>query len=424
MLITNHHVIKDGKQITAKSENGAYFMVAGVLADNSTMDLAVLRLQGKNFPFLALGEGVNVETGTHIAVIGSPLGLEGSLSEGIVSAMRDDIGKDRLLQITAAISPGSSGSPVLQSDGKVIGVATATLVEGQSLNFAIPIEVGKALLIQAQAVARPVPLKDETADDDYGYFNDPDYKIKFRNLSDPIEKLKLGQLLASRYPHSAGAYLNLGQVYLELHFAGDAVNAFLKSIQIQSNLDLAWNFLCDAYRLSNKKIEAIDACRHAVLLNPDESLYWYSLGQAYEGVRKNEDALAAFQKAVERAPQYAETWSALGGAYRNLSRYADAVAACQKAIALSANSCEAWSCLGYSYGLANQYKESIAAFERAVALEPQNAEAWEGLAMYLGSAGKHDRASKAVKELEKLNPEMARQIYEMLILQKIGDSIK
>lgn len=88
-------------------------------------------------PVLRLGDSSKVEIGDEIFVVSNPQGLEGTFSKGIVSAIRI-IGQDYLLQITAPISPGSSGGPVLNEQGKVIGVAVATFKGGQNLNFAIP----------------------------------------------------------------------------------------------------------------------------------------------------------------------------------------------------------------------------------------------------------------------------------------------
>jgi len=105
-LITNHHVIDGGSVFVAKTENGGVFAVDSVLADDPANDLALLQIKGKDFPFLALGESDAVEAGDRIAVIGSPLGLEGSLSEGIVSALRNSSEEGNLVQITAAISHG------------------------------------------------------------------------------------------------------------------------------------------------------------------------------------------------------------------------------------------------------------------------------------------------------------------------------
>jgi S1-C subfamily serine protease len=94
---------------------------------------------------LSLGDSTKVAVGDEIYVIGNPQGLEGTFSQGIVSSIRK-IGTDTLLQITAPISPGSSGGPVLDSKGEVIGVAVATFKGGQNLNFAIPVSYLSTLL--------------------------------------------------------------------------------------------------------------------------------------------------------------------------------------------------------------------------------------------------------------------------------------
>jgi TPR repeat protein/S1-C subfamily serine protease len=137
-LITNWHVIHGVNTAKAKSENGPIFDIVGVLAGSPKLDIAVLQAQTKDVPFLEMNRDAAPEAGTRIAVIGSPVALEGTLSEGIVSAeRRDPNGNGNWVQITAPVSPGSSGSPVLDEDAKVVGVAT--LNSGgryQNINFA------------------------------------------------------------------------------------------------------------------------------------------------------------------------------------------------------------------------------------------------------------------------------------------------
>jgi len=150
LLVTNHHVVAGAKQIIAKAENGGLFPVLRVVATDPGNDLALLQLEAKDLPCLTLAPAGSAEAGTRIAVIGSPLGLEGTLTEGIVSARRKLPGQKReVLQISAAISQGSSGSPVLDPQGRVVGVASFLLAEGQSLHFATPAEKLQALMRRA-----------------------------------------------------------------------------------------------------------------------------------------------------------------------------------------------------------------------------------------------------------------------------------
>jgi S1-C subfamily serine protease len=130
-LVTNFHVIKGANKIVAKVDSGAIYTISGVLADDSKSDIVLLRTQGRGLPFLKLGNSSRAEVGEHVTVIGSPFGLEGTQSEGIISAKRELPGNQKWLQITAPVSPGSSGSPVIDANGEVLGVVTMLLREAR-----------------------------------------------------------------------------------------------------------------------------------------------------------------------------------------------------------------------------------------------------------------------------------------------------
>lgn len=145
VVATNFHVIAGASAGYARIINQkTRFEIAGTVGSDRQADIALLKLSGARANPLPLSGG-NVEVGDEIYAVGNPQGLEGTFSEGIVSGIRE-VGTDRLIQITAPISPGSSGGPVLDTQGNVVGVAAATLANGQNLNFAIPVSYLRKIL--------------------------------------------------------------------------------------------------------------------------------------------------------------------------------------------------------------------------------------------------------------------------------------
>ena len=171
-IVTNYHVIKNGSSAVIKLPDGAFFAVDGLLASDKKRDVAIIKAHGNNFRILRLGDSDRLEVGQEVIAIGSPLSLESTVSNGIVSGFRtveEEGGK--FLQITVPISPGSSGGPLFNMAGKVVGITTSHLVGGENLNFAIPINDVKPLLLDRSSKARALP--DEAEDDTASVGPDP-----------------------------------------------------------------------------------------------------------------------------------------------------------------------------------------------------------------------------------------------------------
>ena len=139
VIATNYHVI-DGASFGFAKIVGkdTEHELLNVVALNQRMDLALVRVSDINVPFLDLGSNRKLIVGQKLYAIGNPQGLEGTFSEGIVSSIRE-VGNDYFIQMTTPISPGSSGGPVLDERGLVVGVSVATFQNGQNLNFAVPV---------------------------------------------------------------------------------------------------------------------------------------------------------------------------------------------------------------------------------------------------------------------------------------------
>ena len=155
IVATNMHVIEGAARGYAKLvEDKTKHDIRGIVASDAARDLVLLSVDGLKAKALGVGDSNAVAVGDAVYAVGNPRGLEGTFSAGIVSSVRK-VGDDSLLQITAPISPGSSGGPVVNSKGEVIGVAVATFKGGQNLNFAIPSQYLTALIPTIKA---PVDL--------------------------------------------------------------------------------------------------------------------------------------------------------------------------------------------------------------------------------------------------------------------------
>ena len=144
--------------MSAINNNGAIFPFERVVCEPVGVDLAILRFRASDVPFLKLGQSATAVEGQRVIVIANSKGFRGTVSDGIISGFREN---RSLIQITAPISLGSSGSPVMDENGQVIGVATFLNVEDQNRNFAI---AGGESVCGSAAAAKRIILRSNIAD--------------------------------------------------------------------------------------------------------------------------------------------------------------------------------------------------------------------------------------------------------------------
>jgi ankyrin repeat protein len=150
-IITNRHVLMGASKAEVKTFEGKTYQVKNIIAEDKESDLLRFSLENpETVNYNLTVSTITPKAGEKVIVISSPMGLEQTVSDGIVSAVRDIPDYGNIIQITAPISPGSSGSPVVNMKGQVIGVATFLVTEGQNLNFAVPGERIKNLNINEE----------------------------------------------------------------------------------------------------------------------------------------------------------------------------------------------------------------------------------------------------------------------------------
>ena len=150
-LITNSHVVNEAKEISVAFSNGDTFRAEKV-GDDPATDLALLHVSGEKFPAIALANSAKLKVGQLAIAIGNPYGFEYSVTAGVVSALgrtlRSNTGRliDNIIQTDAALNPGNSGGPLVNSHGEVIGVNTAIILPAQGICFAIAANTAQYVL--------------------------------------------------------------------------------------------------------------------------------------------------------------------------------------------------------------------------------------------------------------------------------------
>jgi tetratricopeptide (TPR) repeat protein len=444
-VITNRHVIEEG--VSFRVEHGGKGWPAKLIRvdpDHDLAELSVPELPDTAQPVVKR-DSSTLAVGEKVYAIGAPEGLELTISEGLVSGLRD-LDKDRIIQTSAAISPGSSGGGLFDAQGRLVGITTFYLKEGQSLNFALPAEWTLALDRQPikplHATGDKSPAfqalvwfvvgykadqagNQETAVRAYGEATRqmPNWATPWANLGTAYGKLgRFDKAVAAEQraillnPELDAAWISLGFAYDGLGRYANAVSAYREAVRIKPSSELAWANMGTAYGRLGQFQNAVSAERMAIALKPDSEEAWGNLCSAYNGQKDHEKAINSCQRAIRINPHYANAWIALGIAYSELKQYRKALTAIQEALRVKPEAEIAWIKLGVCYAGLGKYGRAAGALQEAARLKPDDAEAW----FKLGIAQKLNKQPSAVTEtyqkLKRLDPKLAEQLFQAAIL--------
>ncbi len=296
-VLTNLHVI-DGAhhaEVRTFDGKGKTYAVGGIVSLDDEADLAVLSisLPADRVRSLEIASALP-EEGEQVFVIGNPLRLEGSVSDGIVSAVREVPNLGEIVQITAPISHGNSGSPLFNMKGQVLGVITMKVTNGQNINLAL----GSSRLRQLRP-GNLLTFDDLAARNKTGASTEMLAEWWYRNgltslwLGNYDSALGYFENAVNKNPNRAEAWIQVGYCKVKQGKNGDAVKAFQRAIQLRPNSFEAYNKLGDAYYYASRFYEAIEAYKQAARLRPDMAEAYYNLGMTYLEI--GERALALVQ---------------------------------------------------------------------------------------------------------------------------------
>ena len=279
-VVTNLHVIRGSVRAEIKTLDGKgkLFPVNGVLAVDEEGDLALLSVEMPPQPARTSELASELpDEGEPIFVIGNPLKLEGSVSDGIVSAVREVPNSYRIIQITAPISHGNSGSPVFNLKGQVLGVVTVKVTNGQNINLAIAAaRVGELRAGKLRPLSElTLKSKGDVAEAAYRSGLDSLWLGNYDNAVGYFENA------VNKNPRRAEAWVQVGFCKVKQGKIQEALRAYTQALQLKPSDAEIHNKLGDAYYYSGRLKEAIESYTEAARLRPEWAETFYNLAIAY-----------------------------------------------------------------------------------------------------------------------------------------------
>ncbi len=287
IVVTNDHVVSEASEQTqfmVKFNDGRLIKADKIIGRDSDHDLALLKVKKNSLSNVKIAMDGGIAQGDDVIVIGSPLGLDLTISTGIVSSIR---GADNLIQITAPISRGSSGSPVFNLKGEVVGIATMLVDGGQNLNFAIPVSHLLSLLSSSRTDYGII--KSMLINDNKEMHHLPDITINAQIIE--MQKQAISE------PNNSYQWYELGKLYTINNQYKEASQAFEIALKTDSdNMDILTERGIALYKMGQID-KARKSFERVLIAVPDNLPSLYHLGLIYIKIKsKKREALELWNR--------------------------------------------------------------------------------------------------------------------------------
>jgi tetratricopeptide (TPR) repeat protein len=413
-VVTNRHVLDGAHRAEIHSSTGNIYPVKAVLAVDAEGDIALLKVDAPAGVIRPLPlDKTSPQEGESIVVIGNPLGLEGSVTNGIVSAVRDIPTFGRIIQITAPISSGSSGSPVVNMQGQVIGIATLQITGGQSVNFAIPSERISQLQLSA-----PMSLSDLVAATGRNkrakavqLFRDG---LSFLSKDDCEKALPYFEKAVESDSSYADAWAQAGFCNEKLGKHNEALEASKKAVNLRPSSESYFNIGLASFYLKQYR-DAADAYRQAIKLDPYNAAdAHYALGLVYRDWGRADEEIQAYKQAIRLRPDYTSAYERLGARYMKSKKYAEAIEVFRQLSTQRPGDAVAPNNMGEAYLELNKLNEAQESFRQAIRLRPDFGKAYYNLGKTFLALGNRDGALEQYNILTNIDSEWAEKLNALI----------
>lgn len=399
-VATNCHVLKDGSTYRVRYQDKLY--PASLDKADWNHDVCSLSVPGLPAPPAVLGSTITLQVGAPVYAIGTPEGLQLTLSEGIVSSLRS-VGDGSYIQTTAAISPGSSGGGLFDGQGRLLGLTSFFIKGGQQLNFALPVE-------WIESLPKLTTPRITTGTSEVQWLNQASI---LENRKDWHGLLALAAAWIKAQPHNAGGWIAQGEADHKLGSNTQAIHAYRQGLQIDPKLASTWNNLGNTYDDNGQYAQAIEAFRQALRIDPNDTVVLSNIGKAYDDNGQYAQAIDSFRQALRIDPKDAISWFNLGNTCDHIGKIAQAIEAYRLALDFNPQFSKAWLNLGLAYDNNRQYTQAIEAYRQALRINSQDANTWIDLGISYGENGQKTQAIEAERRATQIIPQSARAWFNL-----------
>jgi tetratricopeptide (TPR) repeat protein len=415
-LITNWHVLEGANYAEVKTLNGEIYEITHIYDGDKNLDLilAAVNLYHRTVPALAVDADVP-HAGDSIMVVAQTTSHGRQTYRGNVVGTQEVLPYGSVIEITTPVLPGASGSPVVNKNGKVVGVATyRTMNDDVWCYYAIP---GRN--IEDFDTTTEIGFEDwEAGCKDEDFFTAYDFYrigLEYSARKDYSSALYYYEKANDILPDCALFYVEMGVCYERLGHYDHSMKAFTEALEIQPDCAEALSGLGVVLCMQDRHDSAAVVFEKVISVMPSYSEAYYNLGVVYNTLGRYDDAIEVLTVLASSNPDIVEVHNELGLAYTNTGDYAKAVECFRKALRLRPSDVQAHYGMGVALTNLCQFEEAVGVFEYVADRRPDFAQVYYNLGVNYGSLGLYTEEIDAYSKAVSINTEYADAYYKLAV---------
>lgn len=442
LIVTNFHVFSECENIMVY-HNNVKIGTADIIDADMEQDILVLKIDNLDLKGIQIGNSNNVNVGEKVYAIGSPMGYENTISEGIISGIRSvNNDESMLIQVTASISEGSSGGAIVNSEGELIGISTSQIKNGQNLNFAIPVNSvidyknsisynkidleGNKTFIKGYNAYKSNKFEDaiyyytgylKLFDTGIAHFNRGLAYLELEKFKEAI--MDFSNAINNDYSKGK-VYYSRGDAYLGRGDYSMALSDYNYAVYLEPELSVPYNKRGEYYLQTGDFNNALNDFSTAIKLRGDYSLYYYNRGQANEYLKKNINAIDDYSEAINMYPDYYDAYYSRATLFNKIGNFDKAIYDFQKCIEIYPDYKYPYNNIGWVYFNKKDYKNAIYYLEKCFELDNTDWDAILGISTTHFVIGNEKKAEFFLNKAKRIEPRLRKGMDGLSQIEKDG----